>query len=410
VGWFVLILFLSIMGMFLIKTNTDKVKTTQEKEEAMHEAIKNVKEVANEKQQVAIEESIKAVKESARKEKEVAIEAAVKAAKEVANEKQQVAIEESIKAVKESARKEKEVAIEAAVKAVREEMLTNANDSTSTTTLNVEACRDMFKAQPNSGSVGELDLQETLQMCKQSQFLNACDDLKKFTGLTDDEFYQRLTRKGRFHFEGEHLFWNPSSVTELAWFYATSIDYLFSNAIHGVHEAPMKEVALKQYEPVLEYSSGIGNNVLYLAKKGIKVQYFGIGMAEYAFAQYRVWKYSLEDMVEFKKPFSAKTGYTFDPIHGPLPLDSSLGSIVAFDVLEHIPKYHVVVEAMVKSIRVGGIIVENSPFAPDEVEDEKEDLRVHVSNGGITMTEAMGPKMRMLRNIHGYSVWEKISE
>mmetsp|Transcript_20640 Transcript_20640/g.44833 ORF Transcript_20640/g.44833 Transcript_20640/m.44833 type:complete len:181 (-) Transcript_20640:193-735(-) len=180
--------------------------------------------------------------------------------------------------------------------------------------------------------------------------------------------------------------------------------------MHGVWEGAINKVARKQYEPVLEYSAGVGNNVLYLAKKGIKVQYFGVGMVEYAFAQYRVWKYGLEDMVEFKKPFSAQGGYVFDPINSPLPLDSSLGSIIAMDVLEHIPKYHHVVEAMVKSVRVGGIIIENTPFANNKVEDGKEDLRVHVSNGGVTMVEAMGPKMKLAQSMGGLEVWEKISE
>lgn len=41
-----------------------------------------------------------------------------------------------------------------------------------------------------------------------------------------------MQRKGRFHFAGEHIFWNPSSTIELAWYYATSIDYLFANALH----------------------------------------------------------------------------------------------------------------------------------------------------------------------------------
>ena len=63
-------------------------------------------------------------------------------------------------------------------------------------------------------------------------------------------------------------------------------------------------------------------------------------MAEYHFAQYRIMKHGLEDKVKFIKPFAQKTGFTFDPIGGPLPQDGSLGSILAMDVLEHIPNYH----------------------------------------------------------------------
>lgn len=266
-------------------------------------------------------------------------------------------------------------------------------------------CRDVFKAH-GQGGVGELDLEQTLERCKDPNLFGVCDDLKKFTGLTDNEFHQRLTRKGRFHFEGEHSFWNPTSASELAWYYTTSIDYLFANAIHPAITSILAGKAEKKYEPFLDYSGGVGNNILYLAKKGLKVQYFGIGMAEYTFTQYRVWKNGLDDLVEYKKPFNKKD-HVFDPINGPLPLDGSLGAILAFDVLEHIPNYNLVVEAMVKSIRVGGIIIEHSPFGV-EVEGRKEDLRVHVSNGGISMAEAMGPNMKLLEEFGEMNVWEKI--
>ena len=272
--------------------------------------------------------------------------------------------------------------------------------------LNVDNCRDVFKTQ-GQGGIGELNLEKTIKLCQDPLLFDVCDDLKKFTGLTDDEFNQRLTRQGRFHFEGEHAFWNPKSASELAWFYTTSIDYLFANAVHLAMEEALKQRAVKKYEPFLDYSGGVGNNILYLASKGVRVQYFGIGMAEYSFAQYRVWKSNLNDMVEFKKPFNSED-HSFDPIHAPLPSDESLGTILAFDVLEHIPNYHNVVDAMVKSIRVGGLIIENTPFAKDKAQGE--DLRVHVSDGGISMTQAMGPRMKLIEQAKRFNVWEKIDE
>ena len=107
--------------------------------------------------------------------------------------------------------------------------------------------------------------------------------------------------------------------------------------------------------------------------------------SEKAFARYRVERNGLQDLVEFKDPYTRRTGYTFDPINGPLPQDGSLGSILAMDVREHIPNYHKVVEKMVVSIRVGGLIIEHSPFGSEqESSDQGEpDLRVHVSTGGI---------------------------
>jgi hypothetical protein len=36
----------------------------------------------------------------------------------------------------------------------------------------------------------------------------------------------------KYHFEVGHSFADPRSESELAWFYATSTDYLFANAVH----------------------------------------------------------------------------------------------------------------------------------------------------------------------------------
>lgn len=344
--------------------------------------------------------SISTMQKKVEEDKATAVQAAVRAA-----------VQKSVMEVKEEMTKEKDNAVETAVQAAVTEAkqeMAKGNAIAVRDAVNVDTCRDVFKSQ-GQGGIGEMNVEKTLKTCQHPLLFNVCDDLKKFTGLTDDEFNKRLTRKGRFHFEGEHAFWNPTSATELAWYYTTSIDYLFANAIHLARENAFGERAEKKYEPFLDYSGGVGNNILYLAEKGVKVQYFGIGMAEYAFAQYRVWKNGLNDMVEFKKPFNSKD-HSFDPIHGPLPLDGSLGTILAFDVLEHIPNYSNVVDAMVKSIRVGGLIIENSPFAKDKVQGEDEDLRVHVSNGGISMTQAMGPSMKLIEHTAGFNVWEKIDD
>ncbi len=219
----------------------------------------------------------------------------------------------------------------------------------------------------------------------------------------------RMRRKGRFHFEGEHAFWNPTSPTELAWYYATSVDYLFGNAIHSAQVGKVKSIIWKDHEPILDYSGGVGNNIIHLTQDGVKTHYFGIGVLEYRFAKFRFQKLGLEHLVEFKEPFCNTSGFVFDPVTDPLPKDQTLGAILAFDVLEHIPEYHTVVKAMVRSIRVGGIILENSPFAPPSKDSVEVDTRVHVSNGGIPMQQAMGPCMKQIDlKIPGVCLWEKI--
>jgi hypothetical protein len=248
------------------------------------------------------------------------------------------------------------------------------------------------------------------QFCNHALSFDVCRDLADFTGLDAAELHTRLRRVGRFHFEGEHAFWNPQSPTELAWYYATSVDYLFANAAHPANESMLEYIVEQRLEPILDYSGGVGNNVLYLAQQhGLQVQYFGIGLMERAFAEFRIRRRELDQNVSFLVPYTAATEWAFDPLQAPLPRDESLGAILAMDVLEHIPNYHLVVAAMVESIRVGGVIVEVTPFGTSN-----EAEAVHLSNGGIDMAQAMGPRMRSLRRtvkgVKGSGVWIKLKE
>jgi hypothetical protein len=261
-----------------------------------------------------------------------------------------------------------------------------------------------FCTQGQGGTTG-LGNVTVQRFCNHSLTFDVCRDLADFTGLSATELHVRLRRVGRFHFEGEHAFWNPQSSSELAWYYATSVDYLFANAVHPANAMMLEYVVAQRLEPILDYSGGVGNNVLYLAQQhGLKVQYFGIGLMERAFAEFRIRRRGLDQNVSFATPYSAATKWTFDPVQAPLPRDESLGAILAMDVLEHIPNYHLVVAAMVESIRVGGVIVEITPFGTSS-----ENEAVHLSNGGIGMAQAMGPRMKNLREIGQSSgVWIKL--
>ncbi|CAB9523946.1 expressed unknown protein [Seminavis robusta] len=273
------------------------------------------------------------------------------------------------------------------------------------TNKDVDFCRNhVFVTQLPGVTDEELD-----KSCNQpaAKRFNVCHDLADFTGLTMDEVVVRMARLEHYHFEEEHLFWNPTTPTALAWYYSTSQSYLFANSIHPPRTGLLDRLQKGLHEPVLDYSGGVGNSCLYLAMdRGLKCQYFGIGMIEKSFAQFRVAKRGLQDMVTFLHPWSEATDYKFDPIQGPLPRDGSLGAILAVDVLEHIPAYQHTVAAMVDSLRVGGVIMERTPFADHPVRDDREsDTRIHVYHGGITMEQAMGDRM-VFREKEGY--WEKI--
>jgi hypothetical protein len=271
--------------------------------------------------------------------------------------------------------------------------------------MSAKKCREEVFVTQGQGGLATIKSTEVDRFCADPLVFDVCEDLLSFTGLDKEEAYVRLQRIGNFHFEGEHLFWNPKTSTELAWYYSTSQNYLFANAVHKVSSSLSN--LNKEHEPILDYSGGVGNNVLYLAgKKGLKCQYFGIGMIEKAFAQFRFNKRGLQDMVTVISPWSEATGWKFDPIAGALPRDGSLGAILAIDVLEHIPMYHVVVNAMVASLKVGGVILENTPFGKDAGYGDV-DTRVHLSNGGVVMAEAMGERMVYIKE---KSWWVKTKE
>lgn len=271
------------------------------------------------------------------------------------------------------------------------------------TTDQIKFCQEkVFTSQTNPVSAEELD-----KCCNDPTRMrfNVCHDLADFTGLAMSDIIVRMARMKQFHFNEEHLFWNPQTESQLAWYYSTSQSYLFANAIHGARTGVLDRLQKGTHEPFLDYSGGVGNSVLYTAMhRGLKSQYFGIGMIEKSFAEFRVAKRGLQDMVTFLSPWSPGSDWKFDPIRA-LPQDGSVGSIFANDVLEHIPHYHHVVKAMVDSLRLGGVIIEQTPFAADPVKDGEPDTRIHVHNGGISMKEAMGDRM-IYREKEGW--WEKI--
>jgi len=217
--------------------------------------------------------------------------------------------------------------------------------------------------------------------------LNVSDDLLSFTGLSEADMMKRLRREGVFHFETEHAFWQPRNSKELRWYYLHSVNYMFANAVH----APKEDLgALTPGSgTVLDFSGGVGNNVIALAERGIACAYTGIGLFEFNFARYRIRRRKLDSLVEFIEPYS---NFQLDPIAA-LRSPRQYGCILAYDVLEHIPHYEETVMAMVRAVRPGGCICESSPFAPKQAE-HAEDTRIHVGDGGKSMREAMGANMK----------------
>lgn len=271
-----------------------------------------------------------------------------------------------------------------------------------------EECRNLFTTQGQGGKA-EIPRSKIHELSRRDDSMSVVEHLQGFTGLTEPELMKRLMRTGRFHFEGEHAFWDPQSTTELRWYYATSVDYLFANALHIVPKCIKQNVPMFQAAkgPVLDFSGGVGTNVLFLAKLGVSTEYFGIGMIEAAFAEYRVKRMGLEDKVVFRKPHQNHTAWAFDEYTAAkaLPIGPRYGGILAMDVLEHIPQYHKTVKELVDRLLPGGFIAETSPFGKGG--GGENDLRVHLGNGGVSMSEAMGPTMEQTGKVANVKIWVK---
>lgn len=234
---------------------------------------------------------------------------------------------------------------------------------------------------------------------------NIWDDLLAFTGMSESELTTRLQRKGRHHFAMEHAFAKPQSEAELSFYYRASIGYLWGNSLHSakdIHKWGLK----KSDGPVMDYSGGVGQTILALASKGIEAVYFGIGLMEYEFTQFRVRRHGFEGLVKFVKPYGVddRDGkLKFDPVFSMrkgvnVP---ELGAVLAFDVFEHIPRYEVLARHLISLLRPGGKLIESSPFS----KGQKSGTAIHLKQS-MPLTEAL-TGMRLLSSEGTTNVWVK---
>eukprot|EP00966_Prymnesium_polylepis_P005011 114977-Prymnesium_polylepis.1 len=277
----------------------------------------------------------------------------------------------------------------------------------------LQVCRAAFanlaaERDPNAGHIGLISAGTIFHNAIHKRTFNVIGDLTSFTGLSRAEVVHRMRRVGRFHVRAEMEFWGPESVRELTWYYRTSVNYLFYLAWHSVEAYVSNRKWRAADGPILELAPGVGNNGIHLAQLGVPYVYAGISLIEAAFFEYRIHvvRSNISKHVTIVKPYSAATG-ALDPLtffEDSAAYHGKLGGILAFDVLEHIPRFERTVAAMVRTLRPGGFIVEQSPFNRGNVSDP-----LHVSAGGVSMHEAMGPSM-VLASVSrrgGPNVWRK---
>lgn len=213
------------------------------------------------------------------------------------------------------------------------------------------------------------------------------DDLVAYTGFSREMLLPYLLRYPERHFESEFNWYHPTNELELTWFYRCNAAYLFANSIHPY----ASQLDAINQGRVLDYGAGIGCNTIGLAKKGIEVDFLEINRLQADFINFRAERHKLKNIREVL-PYDEGR---FDPVRC---IKGKYDAIVAMDVLEHIPKYHVLVKHFIENLKLGGIIVENSPFDPLAA-----DIAIHV-RPDVPLQEAMAGMERI-----DVGIWKKKS-
>lgn len=256
---------------------------------------------------------------------------------------------------------------------------------------------------PGHGSLGTLSKGFIVGSLKDNNLHNVYRHLLDFTGLSENEIYDRLMRVSQFHFDGEFNWWSPNSESELAWYYRHSVSYLFANALHP-DITDSFDLSVDD-GPVLDYSAGVGNNVIGLAKRMIPSFYLGIGIMEKEFARFRVLKLNLTNYITFLDPFyiasssESPSGLSFHPYLSLAAVQPQ--TIILSDVLEHIPEYHLTLRFLIRRLKPGGKIFERSPF-----DDKSSGISIHLK-ASMPMQQAM-QGMKKTGQKAGHNVWVKL--
>lgn len=114
-----------------------------------------------------------------------------------------------------------------------------------------------------------------------------------------------------------------------------------------------------------------------------------IGRLQADFLRFRAQRQQLSNLREVPPYHEGR----FDPL---ACITATYDAIVAIDVLEHIPDYHLVVRHFIEHLRPGGFILENSPFHP-----EAEAIAIHVA-ASVPLEQAMSGMQKLAPG-----VWQK---
>jgi hypothetical protein len=234
-----------------------------------------------------------------------------------------------------------------------------------------------------------------------SNFHNILGDLVKFTGLSVEQVAYRIARKmcagygARGWFYDEYAWHAPKDEREIAWFYRCSQSYLFSNA--RIPWWPMIDWLEVDDGPVLEFGGGVGTTALELALRGFKVWFYEPSLIQTDFVRFRLQSHGHLFTIMNNAPVDGFD--SFNPLNV-LPNGLQFGTVVLKDVLEHVPKYYVLLSHILRRIGAGGKLLEHSPFGSRHVH-----FRESVPMAKIMKKEGFE---LLKKHVEGPRLWQRI--
>lgn len=184
-------------------------------------------------------------------------------------------------------------------------------------------------------------------------YSNVLNDLVAFTGLDANVLCDHIL-EANARVRDELKLVAPNGDKELTMFYICCREYLFLNAYRPVWDV-MRNIIDSVKSPVLDFAGGMGNDSVWLAGKGYKVDYHEIGIIQREFVRFRVRRNKLENL-RVLDPL--KTG-KFDSM---ACIGKKYGTMLFRDVLEHVPDYVVLLKKLAGKLLPGGIVIEHSPW------------------------------------------------
>jgi len=214
-------------------------------------------------------------------------------------------------------------------------------------------------------------------------------DLSSFTGMNHDDCLERLRDYSPTELADAWRARNPSSPSEIMEFYRFTDLYVWElmQWHASVARAPYWDALysfVESHPPsqgfgrIFDFGCGIGTDALFLAERGYEVTAVDVTGPAFEFARHRFHRRGLNARFVESTSEIPRPGGRFD-------------AAVCFDVFEHLSEPLKAAEALIESLRPGGILLQQAAFGDEGIRpchlkagiDHFSGLRWHIHLAGM---------------------------